>query len=70
MRKTLTVRIDPEQAEWLEQVAVRSGRSVGSIVREQIDRARKAPTGKAYMRLAGAASIDRNASQRRGFSPK
>lgn len=70
MRETLTVRLDPEQAEWLEQTAQRTGRSVAAIVREQIDRARHAPTERRFMRLAGAVALDRGASKRKGFSTK
>ncbi|MFO0713441.1 MAG: ribbon-helix-helix protein, CopG family [Sandaracinus sp.] len=70
MRETLTVRIDREQAEWLEQTAERTGRSIAAIVREQIDLARRAPAEKRFMRLAGAVEGDAGASQRRGFSKK
>jgi uncharacterized protein (DUF1778 family) len=70
MRETLTVRLDPEQADWLAKTAAKTGRSVASLVREQIDHARRAPAGKAYMRLAGAVALDAGASKRRGFSRK
>lgn len=68
MRTTLTVRIDPEQAAWLAQTSERTGRSIAAIVREQIDRARRHPSGRGYMRLAGAVTLDREASSRKGFS--
>lgn len=70
MRETLTVRIDPEQAAWLEATAERTGRSVAAIVREQIDRARTATTERRYMRLAGSVEGDPGASQRKGFSKR
>lgn len=70
MRETLTVRLDPEQAAWLEETAARTGRSVAAIVREQIDRARLGPDERRFMRLAGAVAIDAGASKRKGFSTK
>ena len=68
MRGTLSIRIDPEQAAWLEQTAARTGRSVAAIVRDQIDRARRDPSTRRYMRLAGAVAGDTGGSQRKGFT--
>lgn len=68
MRETLTVRLSPEQAAWLEQVARRTGRSQSDIVREQLDRARKARSSRGFLRLAGAAEAPAGASARKGFS--
>lgn len=66
MSHTITIRLDKETADWLQQAAARSGVSQGRIIRDQLERARAAET-QTFMRLAGAVSGPRNLSARKGF---
>lgn len=68
MSHTITVRLSPELAEWLEEAAARSGVSQGKIVRDQLEKARSAAGERPFMRLAGAISGPRDLSTRKGFS--
>ena len=68
MSHTITVRLDEELADWLEDVARRTGRSQGEIVREQLERARSEKTQRRFMRLAGCVDGTRDLSTRKGFS--
>jgi hypothetical protein len=68
MGHTITVRLTKELAEWLEGVAKRTGASQGSIVREQLEKARARSSHQAFLRLAGAVRGPRDLSSRKGFS--
>jgi Ribbon-helix-helix protein, copG family len=68
MGHTLTVRIDKELAAWLEAEAARTGVSQGKIVREELERAKKARGSRSFMRLAGTIDGPKDLSQRKGFS--
>lgn len=69
MSKTLTIRIQPDLARWVADVAADMGVSQGELVREQLEKARKADvSGCRFMRLAGSVRLDRNLSTRKGFS--
>jgi hypothetical protein len=68
MSHTLTVRLTKELAEWLERLAADTGQSQGRIVRDQLDRAKAAGTGRPYMRLAGTVRGPKNLSTRKGFT--
>jgi hypothetical protein len=70
MSNTITVRLGPELAAWLEATARRRGVSQGEIIREQLQVARAARGTKPFMAHAGAVSGARNLSQRKGFSRK
>lgn len=70
MSNTLTVRLSPELAAWLEETAEKSGVSQGKIVRDQLERARAASKTQKFMRLAGAVGGAPNLSSRKGFSRK
>jgi hypothetical protein len=68
MGNTITVRLTKELAEWLEGAARTTGRPQGSIVRDQLEKAR-AGDKQVFLRLAGAISGGpRNLSSRKGFS--
>ena len=68
MSHTLTIRLTKELAEWLEGAARTTGRPQGSIVRDQLEKAR-AGDKQVFLRLAGAISGGpRNLSSRKGFS--
>lgn len=68
MSHTITIRLTPELAAWLEEVSARAGVPQGRIVREQLERARATDARKGFMRLAGAARGPRDLSRRKGFS--
>ena len=53
MRKTITVRVPDELADWLSTTAEKTGVPQGWIVREQLERARRAEK-RPFLRLAGA----------------
>ena len=68
MSHTITIRLDPELAAWLEQTAKRTGVSQGQIVRDQLQRARSEKAERRFMRLAGCVDGPRDLSSRKGFS--
>ena len=68
MSQTITVRVTKELGAWLEETAKRTGMSQSRIIREQLQQARAARPGRAFMRLAGTVRGAANLSQRRGFS--
>jgi len=68
MGHTITVRLKPDLAKWLEETSARTGISQGQRVREQIEKGRAAAPNRDFMRLAGAVRGPRDLSQRRGFS--
>jgi hypothetical protein len=67
MGHTLTIRIQKDLAEWLEDEATKTGVSQGQIVREQLEKARSAAR-QPFMRLAGSVRGTRDLSTRKGFS--
>jgi len=67
MSHTLTVRLTPEQAEWLRETADRAGVPQSRIVREQLARA-MAEADRPFMALAGVVKGPRDLSERKGFS--
>jgi predicted transcriptional regulator len=69
MSHTITVRLDPDLATWLEQTARKTGVSQGQIVRDQL-RAQSKKTERRFMRLAGCVDGPRNLSSRKGFSKR
>ena len=68
MGHTLTIRLDKDLAGWLETEAARTGVSQGKIVRDELERARKARGSRPFMRLAGAIDGPKELSRRKGFS--
>jgi predicted transcriptional regulator len=70
MSHTLTIRLDPDLAAWLEQTARKTGVSQGQIVRDQLQRAQSKKTERRFMRLAGCVDGPRNLSSRKGFSKR
>ena len=68
MGHTLTIRLDQELVNWIEDTAKRTGLSQGQIVRAQLERARSEEKARRFMRLAGCVKGPRNLSARKGFS--
>jgi ribbon-helix-helix CopG family protein len=69
MGHTLTIRLQKDLAEWLEDEAAKTGVSQGQIVREQLEKARTT-SAQPFMRLAGSIRGARNLSTRKGFSKR
>lgn len=67
MSHTITVRLTPELAAWLDEESRRTGLAQGRIVREQLERAR-AGTTQRFMRLAGTVRGAKDLSTRNGFA--
>jgi Ribbon-helix-helix domain len=68
MSHTLTIRLNPELAAWLEEESRKTGVAQGKIIREQLEKAKAGRAGQPFMRLAGASRGPRNLSRRKGFS--
>lgn len=71
MSHTLSVRLEDDVAEWLEETARKSGLSQGQIVRDQLMKARENDfSSKPFMKLAGVKALETDLSTRKGFSRK
>jgi predicted transcriptional regulator len=70
MSHTITIRLDPDLAAWLEQTAKQTGVSQGQIVRDQLHTARSKKADRRFMRLAGCVDGPRSLSSRKGFSKR
>jgi len=68
MSHTITVRLDPDLARWLEETAARTGVSQGKIVRDQLEEAKRGEKRGSFMRLAGTVKGPKDLSTRKGFS--
>ncbi len=67
MSHTLTIRLTPEQEQWLKEVAARTGVPLSHVVREQLDRA-MAGSERRFMALAGSVKGPADLSARKGFT--
>jgi hypothetical protein len=67
MKYSLTIRIPDDLAQWLDETARKSGVPKGRIVRDALEKARRAE-GKPFLRLAGTIVGPANLSARKGFS--
>ena len=70
MRRTVTVRLPSELADWLEAQSRQSGVPQARLVREAVERARAELGGQAFMHLAGSIRGARNLSQREGLAQR
>ena len=68
MSHTITVRLTPELATWLEDLAAKTGVPQGKIVRDQLERAKANGARQSFMRLAGVVRGAKDLSTRKGFS--
>jgi hypothetical protein len=68
MSHTISVRLDRDLAEWLQETAERTGVPQGRIIREQLEKARASRPAPSFMRLAGSARGPKDLSARKGFS--
>jgi hypothetical protein len=69
MSHTVSVRLPPELAEWLENIATRTGVPQSKIIRDQLELARSKKE-KPFRDLIGCMSGPPDLSSRKGFSPK
>jgi hypothetical protein len=70
MSNTLTVRLTPVLARWLEETAESLGVSQSQIVRDQLEAAKRSGNERKFARLKGAVSLSRNLSSRKGYAQK
>lgn len=71
MSNTISVRLQPDLARWLEETARISGAPKGRIIREQLEAAReKSGKSPAFARLIGCVEGPGNLSERKGYSRK
>jgi hypothetical protein len=68
MGHTITVRLTPDLAAWLQETAAKTGVPQGKIVRDQLEKARAGSQANSFMRLAGAIHGPKNLSARKGFA--
>jgi predicted transcriptional regulator len=68
MSTTLSIRLSDDLARWVEEQARSTGRSQGSLVKEALEKARRAEGAKPFMKLAGSVDGAEDLSQRKGFS--
>ncbi len=69
MRKTLSIRLSEELAEWLEKKSRSTGLPQGRIVRDELDAARLGKSPR-FLRHAGRLTGPRDLSSRKGFAKK
>jgi predicted transcriptional regulator len=69
MSHTISIRLTPELAEWLETTARKTGVPQGRIVRQQLELA-KCAADKPFMQHAGAVDGPKDLSCRKEFSKK
>lgn len=69
MGNTITVRLPDDLAAWLNQVSRETGVPKGRVVREELERARKAGR-RPFLRWAGTVNGPADLSMRKGFSRK
>jgi hypothetical protein len=68
MRITFTVRLTEQQANWLADTSRRSDIPVSRIIRDELEKARKAGGTRPFMRHVGKLSAPPDLSTRQGFS--
>ena len=69
MSNRIMIRIPDDLAQWLDETARKSGLPKGRIVRNELEKARKAGS-QPFLRLAGTVAGPANLSTRKGFSRK
>jgi predicted transcriptional regulator len=67
MGHTITVRISKELADWLDQVASKTGVAQGKIIRDQLEKSKSNDSRQSFTRLAGAVRGLKDLSRRKGF---
>lgn len=70
MSTTLSIRLPEELAAWVKKTAKRTSQPQGEVVRQELEKARKAAVEKPWMNLAGAVRGPRDLSTREGFDKR
>jgi hypothetical protein len=68
MSQTITVRLTPELAEWLQEKRRQTGLPASRIIRHQLERAKSEAGNQRFLRHAGKISGPPDLSSRKGFS--
>ena len=68
MSHTITIRLTPQLAEWLQEKRRQTGLPVGRIIRHQLERARAESGKQRFLRHAGQINGPRDLSSRKGFA--
>jgi len=68
MSHTITVRLTPELADWLEEMRRKTGLPAGRIIRHQLERARCEAGSQRFLRHAGRLTGPPDLSSRKGFA--
>ena len=68
MSHTISIRLTPELAEWLQEKSRRTGLPAGRIIRQQLERARSEGGNQRFLRHAGKISGPPDLSSRKGFA--
>ena len=66
--QTITIRLTPELAEWLQETARQTGLPAGRIIRQQLERAKSESGSQRFLRHAGKISGAPDLSSRKGFA--
>jgi hypothetical protein len=65
--QTITARLTPEFAEWLQETARQTGLPAGRIIRQQLERAKSESGSQRFLRHAGKITGPPDLSSRKGF---
>jgi Ribbon-helix-helix domain len=68
MRQTITIRLAPELAEWLQERSRQTGLPVSRIIRHQLERAKFETGSQRFLRHASKMSGPPDLSLREGFA--
>lgn len=68
MRRTITIRLSEELAEWLAERACKTGEPAGSIIRHQLKKAKTEGGRQRFLRHAGKIDGSADLSMRKGFA--
>jgi len=68
MMRRIAIRLSNGQMTWLRQESRRTGTSIASLVRRQLEQAKERSEEKPFLRRAGAVAGPSDLSMRKGFS--
>ncbi len=70
MSHTITIRLNDELADWLKKTSRKTGVPAGKVVREQLEKAKRASGNQRFLRLAGKVRGPADLSAREGFGKR
>ena len=68
MSHTMSIRLTPELAEWLQEKRRETGLPISRIIRQQLERAKSESGKQPFLRHAGKISGPQDLSSRKGFA--